>query len=251
MALHLTIRQLRTSFGTESTGWIAILVVPLLLLGVYAFVFGVIFQARAPATLDVPFVAWLAVALWPWLAFSDGVARGAGAIRQHAAVLTKVPIPRRLFCISTQSAAFTVQVCSYAVVLLILALSGVELHLRSIPYVVLVLATLYVFSLGAAMLASALQVFLRDLESLLPILLMVWFFLTPILYSPELLPEGIDSWLVLNPMAWWMEEFRDALFAGKWLPDLGSLRLPLLAAASLWFGHYVFEKLSPWFEDFL
>lgn len=224
---------------------------PLLLLAVYGLVFGVIFQARVPPGLDIPFVAWLAVALWPWLAFSEGVLRGSQAIRQHAALIAKVAVPRALLTTSAQTASFLLQLVGYLMVLLALAISGVELSLRSLPYLALVLSSLYLFSLGLGLMLSAVQVFVRDLEQFLPTFFLFWFFLTPILYSPELLPANLAAWLKLNPMTWWMEEIRAALLQGQWLPGWTFLWLLVGAATSLWLGRAVFNRLNPHFEDFL
>lgn len=248
---NLLIREFRSRLVTAATGWLWLIVTPLMLLAVYGLVFGVIFQARVPVGLDVPFVAWLAVALWPWLAFSDGVLRGSLAIQQHSALISKVAIQRSLLTLSAQSASFLLQIIGYVVVLITLLLLSVPISLRSIPYLLLILATLYGFSMGLALLLSSVQVFVRDLEQLLPTLFMFWFFLTPILYSPELLPGELGTWLMLNPMTWWMEEIRAALFAGKWLPDLAFLPLLVTALISVWLGKSVFDRLSPHFEDFL
>lgn len=244
-------REVRKRLSNAATGWAWLVVTPLLLLAVYGFVFGVIFQARAPEDLDVPFVAWLAVALWPWLAFSDGVLRGSEAITNHSALIAKVAVPRVLLTTSTQTASFVLQLTGYLIVLLALALLGVDLSLQALPYVLLLLASLYLFSLGLALLLSAVKVFVRDLEQLLPTLFMFWFFLTPILYAPALLPARMVPWVKLNPMTWWMEEIRAALFAGKWLPDLIFLILLAVALITLWIGKIVFDRLSPHFEDFL
>lgn len=249
--VDLVQRQWTSGLTQSSVGWLWLILTPLLLLGVYAFVFGTIFQARAPEDLDVPFVAWLAVALWPWLAFSDGVLKGSEAIRNHSALIAKVAVPRVLLAASTQTASFVLQLTGYLIVLLALAVLGVELSLQSLPYVLLLLASLYLFSLGLALLLCAVQVFVRDLEQLLPTLFMFWFFLTPILYAPALLPPGMARWLNLNPMTWWMEEIRAALFAGKWLPDLIFFVLLAVALSTLWIGKLVFDRLSPHFEDFL
>jgi len=247
----LLLKELGRDFQGTITGWFWFVVTPLLLLAVYSFVFGVIFAARVPAGLDVPFVAWLAVALWPWLAFSDGVLRGSRAIRQHSALIAKVSLPRRLLTVSTQTASFLLQIAGYGVVLVALLALGVDLSLRGLPYLLLVLASLYLFSLGLALLVSAVQVFLRDLEQLLPTLFMFWFFLTPILYAPELLPGGMARWLQFNPMFLWVEEIRAALFHGKWLPDFTIIILLGLSLVTLWLGLRVFDRLSPHFEDFL
>lgn len=249
--LDLLLRELRNRLVNAATGWLWLIVTPLLLLAVYGFVFGVIFQARVPAGLEMPFVAWLAVALWPWLAFSDGVLRGSLAIQQNAALIAKVAVPRSLLTLSVQSASFLLQMIGYLVVLAALLALGVPISLRSLPYVLLVLASLYLFSLGLALLLSAVQVFVRDLEQLLPTLFMFWFFLTPILYAPELLPGDMGRWLLLNPMTWWMEEIRAGLFHGKSLPDLTFLALLGGALVTVWIGQRVFARLSPHFEDFL
>ncbi|MEE4639493.1 MAG: ABC transporter permease [Wenzhouxiangella sp.] len=251
LLLGLLARELRTRLSNVTTGWFWLIVTPLLLLAVYGLVFGVIFRARVPADLEVPFVAWLAVALWPWLAFSDGALRGAQAIQQHAALIAKVSVPRWLLTASSQTAAFLLQGVGYLVVLLVLGLFGVELDIRSLPYLLLILSGLFVFSLGLALLLSALQVFLRDLEQLLPTLFMLWFFLTPIIYAPEMLPEKAIVLLQLNPMTWWVGEIRAALFYDKWLPDLTFMALFVSALLMLWVGKTVFDRLSPHFEDFL
>ena len=247
----LTRREIRSRLINTSSGWLWLVVSPLLLLGVYALVFGYIFQARVPATLDVPFIAWLAIALWPWLAFSESVLKGSGAILQHAGLIAKVAMPRELLVISSQSAVFLLHLLGFSVVLLTIELTGTRLTWQGMPYAVLIMATLYGFAVGLGLLLSAVQVFIRDLEQLLPSLMMLWFFMTPILYPAELLPSFLSGWMVLNPMNWWVGEVRAAVFEGKWLPDLGFLLLLVVAAASLALGYAVFSRLSHRFEDFL
>lgn len=244
-------REITSEKNRGMLGWFWFVVTPILLLMVYWFVFGIIFQARAPQGLEVPFVAWLAVALWPWLAFSDGCLRGARSIRQHAALLSKLAIPRALLTTSSLTAAFILQMLGYSIVLLVLWFADVPLSVKGLPHLLLVMTTLYFFALGFALFFAAVQTFLRDLEQLLPTLFMFWFFLTPILYGPDLLPSGMERWLQFNPMTWWMDEIRNILFHGKWLPDAAFITLVLTSAVSFWVGKRVFDRLSPHFEDFL
>ena len=247
----LTRREIRNRLINSSSGWLWLVVTPLLLLAVYGFVFGVIFNARVPEGLDMPFVAWLAVALWPWLAFSEGLLRGSQSILQHSGLISKVAIPRELLVLSTQSAVFVLHMIGYVVVLIAVQFLGTDLTWSGLPYALLVLITLYFFGLGLGLMLAALQVFLRDLEQVLPTLVMFWFFMTPILYAPEILPERMSWWLQFNPMTWWVEEIRAGLFLGKWLPDLVFAGLVAGAALALWVGLGLFKRLSPSFEDFL
>jgi lipopolysaccharide transport system permease protein len=248
---QLVTRDIRSRFIGSASGWVWLILTPLLLLAVYGFVFGVIFRARVPEGLDIPFVAWLAVALWPWLAFSEGVLRGSRAILDHSALISKVAIRRELLAISAVTSAFLLQLAGYLVVLLALRWIGTPIHFSGFPAAMLALLTLYVFALGLGMGLAAVQVFLRDLEQALPTLFMFWFFLTPILYAPEMLPEQISRWLHLNPMTWWMEQVRAPLLWGEVVPGWPLLVLAVAALLVLWLGWLLFRRLSPHFEDFL
>lgn len=247
----LVAREIRSRFIGSASGWIWLILNPLLLLAVYSFVFGVIFRARVPEGLDMPFVAWLAVALWPWLMFSEGVLKGAQSIRDHAALISKVAMPRELLVLASVSAVFLLHLTGYLAVFVVLALLGLDLSWAGLPRLVLALVSLFVLTTGLALALSAIQVFVRDLEQALPTVFMFWFFLTPILYAPSLLPAEYAGWLALNPLTWWMAEIRDAVLHGQALPGLAAVSLIVGSAITAWVGHRVFRRLSPFFEDFL
>jgi len=248
---NLLRRELRSRFVGSLSGWLWLLVNPLLMLAVYALVFGVIFQARAPADLEVPFVAWLAVAMWPWLGFSDAIQRGSESIPQHAALISKVPIRRELLTLSAAMGAFLLQAAGYVFVLTAIALLGIRLHPEAILVVVLVLVTFALLASALALIAAALRVFIRDVEHIIPTLLMFWFFATPIIYAPELLPDWLYAILRWNPLTGLMGDLRAGLFAGQLLPGLHTWVMlgvsGLLFVAALRF----YRRLSPHFEDFL
>ncbi len=248
---RLTRREIRSRFIGSASGWIWLILNPLLLLAVYSFVFGVIFQARVPPGLDMPFIAWLAVALWPWLMFSEGVLRGAQAIRDHAALISKVAMPREMLVLASVTAVFVLHLAGYAAVLLTLAAMGVDLSLLGFPRMLLALASLYILTVGLALALSAIQVYVRDLEQALPTVFMFWFFLTPILYAPSLLPPQYAAWLDFNPMTWWMTEIRGALLHAEPLPGLAAPAMIAGSLFALWLGRVIFRRLSPYFEDFL
>lgn len=242
---------MRSRFQGSASGWIWLILNPLLLLAVYSFVFGVIFKARVPPGLEMPFVAWLAVALWPWLMFSEGVLRGAQTIRDHAALISKVAMPREMLVLASVSAVFVLHLTGYAAVIVVLAAIGVELNWLGLPLLLLALCTLFVLTVGLALALSAIQVYVRDLEQALPTVFMFWFFLTPILYAPSLLPVEYAAWLDWNPMTWWMTEIRSALLYDQVLPGWPFLALLAGSLVMLWLGRVVFSRLSPYFEDFL
>lgn len=249
--LDLMRRELRGKMSQSGTGWVWLVVSPLLMLAVYGFVFGVIFAARVPEGLEVTFIAWLAVALWPWLAFADSVQQAANSMSQHRALLSKVALPRELLALSSQAATFTVHAVSYLLVLVVLQWLGNALTWSGIGYLLLLLLLLQGFAAGLGLVLATVQVFFRDLKQILPIVMMLWFFLTPILYAPEMLPVELRAGLQFNPMTWWMDEIRAALFAGKAWPTLSLLPLLALSSVGLALGLALFKRMAPHFEDFL
>lgn len=244
-------REIRNRLAGGQVGWLWLVVAPLMLLAVYAFVFGFIFNARVPAGLEMPFIAWLAVALWPWLAFSESLLRGSQAIVENSALISKVALSREILVLSSQTAVFLLHLTGYAVVLVMIQLLGTDLNWLGLPYLLLVLFTLYLFAVGLGLMLAAILVFVRDLEQVLPTFIMFWFFMTPILYAQEILPAVMVRWLQLNPMLWWMEEIRNVLFHGKLWPDGAFAWLLVLSLVVLWLGSVLFRRLSPSFEDFL
>jgi ABC-type polysaccharide/polyol phosphate export permease len=251
MLKALITRELRGRFVGSAAGWLWLIVNPLLLLGVYAIVFGMIFRARAPESLEMPFVAWLAVALWPWLGFSEAVVRASESVPEHSALISKVPMQRELLPLSAAIAAFVLQLAGYAVVLAVMAVSGIGLTPLGALNALIVLAVLLTLACGLGLIAAALRVFLRDLEHLLPTLMMLWFFLTPILYAPEFLPDALRRFVYLNPIAGLMEELRAAVLTGETWPGVLTLAMAGLSLAVLAFGAWFFRRLAPFFEDFL
>jgi len=253
MLWQLIHRDIRSRFVGSATGWLWLLVTPLLLLAVYGFVFGLIFRARVPDGLDMPFVAWLAAALWPWLAFSEGVLRGGQAIRQHAALISRVALPRPLLVIASVCSAFLLHLIGYAAVLVALFLFlDVAIQWTALGGLILILATLFAFSLGLGLALAAFQVYIRDLEQFVPTLFLFWFFMTPILYSPDLLPEAMSRWMAINPMNLWVDQIRSALLQGQLLPAAFEMfQMISYAGLAIVIGWFLFQRLSPFFEDFL
>lgn len=251
MLLDLIQRDLRSRFVGSRSGWIWLILTPLLLLAVYGFVFGVIFRARVPAGMDLPFVAWLAIAMWPWLAFQDGILRATSSMPDHANLIAKVALPRDLLALSAATTAFLLQCVGYLAVLLVLPLFAVDLHWQGLPSALLGLLALYLLACGLGFLTGALRPFFRDLDSLLPTLLMFWFFLTPILYAPAMLPESLQNLWVLNPIAGVMNDLRGALLHGELMPGISTLVMLPVGAAAFLAGRGFFRRLAPYFEDYL
>jgi len=254
-SLHLWKVFLTRELRTRYTGTLAALawpfIGPLVLLLIYSFVFERIFQARVPEAGAVGFTGFLAIGLWPWLAFSEAVNKASGSILGNAALIHKTTIPAEIYVHVEIAATFLIHVLGFALVLLVLAIAGKPLHWQFALTVPFYLAIVYLFASAFGLLFGALQVFLRDLEHALPLFLTIWFFATPILYSPTLIPVSARHWFVLNPMATLVSRLRDGLIGGHWQAGVAEVGLLSTAALSYIAARWFFNRCSPRFEDFV
>lgn len=248
---QLVSRAIRTDYLENITGFAWLVLQPLLLLAVYAFVFTTIFKARIPDAGSVGFVPYLAVAFWPWTAFSESILRSSASISSNAALMGKVAFATEMLPLSRVLATFLMHSAGYLAVLLVLQLMGTDIRWLGLVGALPVLLMMYVFASGIALFASALQVFVRDVAQILPPLMTFWFFTTPILYSVAILPEPYAAVMDWNPMTWYVGRLRDFLLLGdihfSWL----DLVVPLLSLLVFWAGLLFFRRLSGHFEDFL
>jgi len=248
---QLVSRAVRTDYLDNLTGFAWLIVQPLLLLAVYAFVFTTIFKARIPSAGEVGFVPYLAVAFWPWTAFSESVLRSSAAVTSNAALIGKVAFPTELLPLSVVAATFLMHLAGYLAVLLVLQLMGTPIFWPGLLAAIPLLFLLGLFACALALFASALQVFIRDVAQILPPLMTFWFFTTPILYSADLLPEQWAAVMQFNPMAWYVDHLRDFLLFGDFSLGVADAVVPVLTLALLALSLQFFRRFSPHFEDFL
>jgi len=248
---QLVSRAVRTDYLDNLTGFAWLFIQPLLLLAVYAFVFTTIFKARIPSAGEVGFVPFLAVAFWPWTAFSESVLRASAAVTSNAALIGKVAFPTELLPLSTVSATFLMHMAGYLVVLIVLQLLGTPVFWPGLLAAVPLLLLLGLFAGALALFSSALQVFIRDVAQILPPLMTFWFFTTPILYSVALLPAQWASLMQYNPMTWYVNRLRDFLLFGDFSLGLADAVVPMLTVALFALSLLFFRRFSPHFEDFL
>ncbi len=120
-----------------------------------------------------------------------------------------------------------------------------------LPLALLGFAQFSILALGYGFFFAAIQVFIRDLSSALPQLLMLWMFTSPIFYARNILPPRIDHLLAFNPITHYIEFFRATLLHSgtiNWTTQALSLLVSLIVLA---IGYAVFRRLGPHFEDFL
>lgn len=251
LAPHFVQREIRSRYLGSISGLAWAFLHPMAQLALYATVFVYIFGARIPEAESVGFVAYVGVAFWAWLMFSDGVGRALPAIIENTALIAKVALPAEVLVIAAVSGTFLLHLAGYTLVLSLLAITGTDLHLAGVFAAIPVLLMLALFTLGMGLILAACQVFIRDLAQVITQILTFGFFLTPILYSRTMLPDFAQKLMGINPLTYYTERLRELLLQGQILPGLGDLYALLVALSTLAFGVWLFRRLAPHFEDFL
>jgi len=242
-------RELTTRYLGSVTGFAWALLSPLALLAVYYFVFTHIFRATGFA--GPSFLAFVAVALWPWLAAQEALQRGAVSIAGYGGMIRKVAFPHELIVLASVAATFVLQFAGYLAILAVLRIAGEPIHLRGLLIALPVWAVLLVGVAGLTFFVAALQVFVKDVEHVLMPLLMMLMYLTPILYPLTLVPEGVRPWVAANPFNWVVGRLRDGLLEGRLSLQPSDALAVAISIALFVAGRWVFRRLSPHFEDFV
>jgi lipopolysaccharide transport system permease protein len=233
-------REVRVRYKGSALGLLWSLVYPLAMMAVYTLVFSVLWKSAG----DIPhYPLFVLAGLAVWGFFQAAVQLGTGSLIANADLIKKVWFPRELVV----TAAVLAQTLSIGVILVVLVpldLIIVPRTARTMALALPILAALLCLALGFAWITSTANVFFRDVEHLLAVLFLPWFFLTPILYSLDLLPAAVQHpWLIHllrygNPVTPYVEGLRAVTLEGT-VPGATLLAYiflvgPVLALVGLW-----------------
>jgi lipopolysaccharide transport system permease protein len=237
-------RDFHTRYLGTQFGWLWAIIQPLAMLTVYTVVFSRIMKAGLPGhTSPWAYSIYLCAGLLAWGLFSELLSRSVSVFVHNANLLKKVSLPK----LALPTIILISSLINYAIVmavfLLFLILTGNFpgwVAFAAIP----VLLILIGFTLGLGILCGAINVFYRDVEQTLGVVLQFWFWLTPVVYVSKTLPEGITRLMQANPM-WPLITALQGIFLDARWPDWPSLIWPaLLSAALLALAMQAFARLS-------
>ena len=244
MIFSLVRRDLKGRYKGSALGFLWTFINPLLQLGVYTMVFSVIMRSGIE-----DYYLFLFVALIPWIFFSTSLSGGSSCIWAQQDIVKKIYFPREVLPIAFVTSQFVNMLLSFLVVFAVLILSGKGLNPIALLSLPVVMAVEYILALSAAMLSSAVTVYLRDVEYILGIVTMAWQFLTPVMYSLDQVPQEIAWVFNLNPMTPVIIAYRDILYYGV-IPKLETLiQAVIFGVFVLLVGILVFGRLKRHFAE--
>lgn len=257
---HLTLRENRAKYKRSALGWAWSMVNPIATMLIFAFVFRVILRIDPPPGEPSGienFAFFLICALLPWNFLANGLGASTASVIENASLIKKVYFPRAVLPTASVLSWNTNLLIELGVLSLALLLIG-EVVFVFLPVILVVILLLTLFVLGVGVAFAALNVYFRDVTHFLQILLLIWFYATPILYPISLVPAGhviagveipVRRIYDLNPMVHFTEAFR-ALFYDVRVPDASSFAyMALSAGLALALGFSLFKKLEARFAE--
>jgi len=204
-------RDVKVRYKQTALGVAWVVLQPVISMVVFSFLFGTLLKVPSG---EVPYPIFAYAALLPWNYFATSLTRSSTSLVGSAHLITKVYFPRLVIPISGVLSGLV----DFAVAFLVLA--GLMVYYGVVPtvaviwlpaFLLLALAT----ALGVGMWLSALNVRYRDINYLVPFLVQIWMYLTPVVYGTTLIPERFRFLLGLNPMTAVVEGFRWALLGNR------------------------------------
>lgn len=254
LIVNLTIRELKARYKNSVLGFFWSLLNPLGMM----LVFTIVFTVLMPNSQIRNFPVFLLCGLLPWNFFSAGVMTGTNSIVSNGNLVKKVYFPRTVLPIASVLA----NLVNFLLALIILFAMLFIFKIRLSPYVWLLPVVILIqtcFVAGMALVLSTLNVFYRDTLMIMDVVMLAWFFLTPVFYPIEVLPRSYQFLgftldvhrlaYIFNPMASLISTYRDLLYWG-YRTDLDFfLRTALTAVVILAFGFWFCVRYSARFSE--
>lgn len=232
-------------------GFLWIILAPLSQVLIYAFVLSSLMSQRLPGIeSSFSYAIYLMSGFQAWLLFSEIITRSITVFIDNGNVLKKISFPRTILPIVVVSTSLITNLIFLALVLAAFTLLGFRIgwNIFWLPVMMLINVA---FAAGIGLIAGILNVFIRDIGQLTPILMQFLFWFTPIVYIITILPETFQQIVMLNPMFWIVDGYHRVMVYNEAPLNAPLIGIFLASLAILAMAFWLFRKASPEMVDAL
>ena len=241
----LTLREIKARYKQSFLGFFWIILNPFFQMLIMSFVFSKIMKV---SSLGVPYPIYLYAGLLPWIFFTSGLSSATNIFVSDASLIKKIYFPRQILVIATLLAKvfdFFLSLIIFFVLMLFFRVPITFFTLFFIP--IFLVQFLFTYALG--LILASFNLYYRDVQYLLNLVISLWFYLTPVIYSVEFFPAKYRVIFQLNPMAVFINAYRQVLLGGNF-PKWESLAVGLvISVIFFWLANKIFSKLEKNFAD--
>lgn len=244
LLFQLTQRSIKARYKQSIIGYAWVLINPLAQLLVYTFVFSTIFKIP---TNHVPYPVFLFAGLLPWIYMQNVLSTATTSLVDNSDLIRKVYFPREILLYSVVLSKAVDFVFALSLLFIFMLMYHIPIEINTL-FIIPLFMTQMIFMSGLSLIFSAFNLFYRDIQYLVSLLLLLWTYITPVVYSLSLVPKEYVTIYKLNPMVGIIEGYRSALFN---LPfDTATIYWSLIVSIfTFTIGYTFFKKTENVFAD--
>lgn len=245
----LVARELKARYRGSLLGFLWSFITPLLLLLIYTFVFTVVMPGARGSNVE-PFAVFMFCGILPWTWFSSSLLEATSSLVTGGNLIKKVLFPAEVLPIVNVLAGLVHFCFGLPILAVFLLYYRVPVSLPDLLWLPILIGIQTLFTVGLALLTSALTVHFRDVRDLLANVLTLWFFATPIIYPYWTAPASAQRLLGMNPMTHLAVSYQEVLFRpGVYTGWSRVLLAAVVATLVFTAGYFVFDRLRDTFAE--
>jgi len=248
LLLRLSVKDFKDKYVGSYLGILWAFIQPAVTILVFWFIFQV--GLKAVPVENYPFILWLITGMLPWFFFSEGIMSATNSIIENSFLVKNVVFKVSLLPLVKLMAPLIVHVFFIGVLIFMFWIYGYQPSIYFIQ-VIYYTGALLILLLGLSWITSSLVIFLKDVGQILAMCLQFGFWITPIFWSINMIPEKYVSLLKLNPMYYIVEGYRQTFIFRGWFWQFPRLTIYFWAVTFIFIivGGLVFKRLRPHFAD--
>ncbi len=242
---NLAVRDVETRYKRSLLGLYWALINPLVIAAIYGFVFGVIFHATSGS---IPYPVFLLTGITFWNFFANSLMSATVSISGNAALLAKLYFPRVVLPTAAVLARTIDFLFSLVILIVFILIYHVPVHWTAL-WVLPLLALQLIFTFGIAYMLAALNVLYRDMNQLIALLILVWMYFAPVMYSIVGAKPVIQDIVLMNPMGGILQAERDLIYTGYLTEPIFLWTAAAWAGLVFIGGLALFKRVEPLFSE--
>lgn len=245
MIVELSKKEIRDKYKGQPLGMFWALFHPLVLIAIYIFLFGVVYQTRMSTAVEstMSYTAYLLSGMIPWLCIQGSLSGGSVSVISNATFIKQVIFPVEVFPIKAVGAQFIIEL-----IYLLFDIIYCIISARTVMWTYILLPALLiiqlVFLIGINYIVASVAVYLKDVKDIVQVICMVGIYFTPVIYMPEAVPSIFQAVMYVNPFSHYIWIAQDVLFYGHIVHWYSWCICIICSLVMLYLGHYIYQKLK-------
>ena len=249
---EMTRREITDRYAGQVLGAAWAIGAPLLTMAVYVFAFTVLFRGRlGPTDNGLAYTAYVLAGMVPWLALQDALMRSPVCVSGSASLVKQIVFPTEVLPLKVVLATVPALLVGLIVAVVLAIAAGATSVFGTLVLLPIAVVLLLLMCAGLAYILAAVGVFLRDIKDIVSVLVMIGFFIHPIIYAPRQVPRWLGRVFAISPFTHVIGCFRDALVDGAVTRPWSWLISLVTALVLTVIGWRVFRMLRPSFGNAL